>query len=118
MKNKELKKIQRYVNKQVKRVNDSILNDSLWNGRFVVKQTNRINYRYWDGCGYYSNFAFELKDLKTNKRTLFLGYHINNNDVFFPCHLFEALNNFIIDNCKVWEDKDDPREDKTIYRTK
>lgn len=117
MKNKELKKIQHYVNYHVKRANNNILNDNLWNGRFLVKQVERIDRRYEDCSGYYCNFYFEFVDLKTGQKGEFFDWHIHNDSIFFPAHLFEALNNFIVNDCKVWE-LDNPRKDKTIYRTK
>ena len=117
-KNKELKKIQRKANREIRKINKNLLEDTLWKGRFYIKQTNRIDRSYSDHSGYFILFTFEIKDLKTNlsKETY---YYMNSEylSTRFSWTLFEEINNFIVMDCGVWE-SGDPREDKTIYRYK
>lgn len=118
-KNKELKKLQRAANKYVQKLNDNILNDDLWRGRFIVRQVNRYDYRYGDGSGYHCTIKFEFKDLKTGQTKIFYeplyftSFLIGNN-------LFSLMNDFIVKDCDVWskETTQELKNDKTIYRRK
>ena len=118
-KNKELKKLQRTINKYVQRLNDNILNDDLWRGRFIVRQVNRYDYRYGDGSGYHFTIKLEFKDLKTGQTKIFYeplyfaSFLIGNN-------LFSLMNDFIVKDCDVWskETTQELKNDKIIYRRK
>ena len=116
---KELKKLQRAVNKYVQELNDNILNDDLWRGRFIAKQVNRYDYRYEDGSGYYFTIKLEFKDLKTGQTKIFYEtiYSASN---FFMASLFNLMNDFIVKDCDVWskETTQELKNDKTIYRRK
>lgn len=117
-KNKELKKIQRKANKEIRKINKNLLEDNLWKGRFYIKQTNRIDRFYSDHSSYSILFTFEIKDLKTNLSKE-IYYYMNGGclDAFFLWTLFEKINEFIVTDRGVWIG-DDPRADTTIYRYK
>lgn len=118
-KNKELKKLQRTVNKYVQNLNDSILNDDLWRGRFVAKQVNRYDHRYYDGSGYCFTVELEFKDLKTGQTKIFHQplYSITR---LIRNKFFYLMNDFIVKDCDVWskETTQELKNDKTIYRRK
>lgn len=117
-KNKELKKLQRAVNKYIQELNDNILNDDLWRGRFIAKQVNRYDYRYEDGSGYYFTIKLEFKDLKT-EQTKIIYETIYSASSFFMASLFNLMNDFIVKDCDVWkETTQELKNDKTIYRRK
>lgn len=118
-KNKELKKLQRAANKYVQKLNDNILNDDLWRGRFIVRQVNRYDYRYGDGSGYCFTIKLEFKDLKT-EQTKIIYETIYLASSFFMASLFSLMNDFIVKDCDVWskETTQELKNDKTIYRRK
>ena len=116
-KNKELKKLQRAVNKYVQELNDSILNDDLWRGRFIVRQVNRYDNRFTDGSGYYFTVKLEFKDLKTGQ-TKICYETLYSIIVLIRNKLFILMNDFIVKDCDVWskETTQELKNDKTIYR--
>lgn len=118
-KNKELKKLQRAVNKYIQELNDNILNDDLWRGRFIAKQVNRYDYRYEDGSGYYFTIKLEFKDLKTGQTKIFYET-IYSASSFFMASLFNLMNDFIVKDCDIWskETTQELKNDKRIYRRK
>lgn len=112
-KSKQLKQLQRRVNKRIRAINNNVLNDSLWNGRFIIYQVDRYFKRYG---GDYSVLAkLKFVDLMTGKsKYCWLNdYEIMSYQIWFD------FNNFICD-CRQETEKDgfDPYEDKTIYRIK
>lgn len=117
-KNKELKKLQRAVNKYVQELNDNILNDDLWRGRFIVRQVNRYDYSYGDGSGYYFTIKLEFKDLKTGQTKIFYETIILLQAI--RSKFFNLMNDFIVKDCDVWskETTQELKNDKTIYRRK
>lgn len=110
--NKKLKKTQKKVNKVIKNINNNILNDFLWNGRFIVTQEDR-NFL---PCGIVL-YKLKFTDLRTNRT---YSYWRDDYDILYGVRLWLELNDFII-RCRYENDKADgvdPYEDKTIYRTK
>lgn len=118
-KNKELKKLQRIVNKYVQELNDNILNDDLWRGRFIARQVNRYDSRFSDGSGYRFTIKLEYKDLKTGQTKIFYEplylYSVTN---LIRNKFFYLMNDFIVKDCDVWskETTQELKNDKTIYR--
>ena len=117
-KNKELKKLQRAVNKYVQGLNDNILNDDLWRGRFIVRQANRYDYRFEDGSGYCFTIKLEFKDLKTEQTKIIYETMILLKEI--RSKFFSLMNDFIVKDCDVWskETTQELKNDKTIYRRK
>lgn len=113
---KSKRNLKRKIVKVIKNLNDNILHDDLWRGRFYVT-CGAIQYaNYVDGSGTYGWVYLTFCDLATGQVsqaifddldfTLFNGYKV-----------WERLNSFIVDDCDVWRDKDiNVYEDKTVYR--
>lgn len=110
---KDRKKQQRKLNKTIKEVNQRMKDDSLWRGRFQIKQL-RSDYRPFprDYCDY-GNFYAELEfvDKKTGK-TKRSWYHP---PLFFEKHIYTLLNSFIVAYCDVWSEKPSPIEQTEVY---
>lgn len=103
------KKQQRKVNKIIKRINKRMKEDTLWRGRFQVKQ---INAQYVRGQGLFHP-CIQLIDKKTS-RTVFhwMTYLFSDS---FETAIFIKLNTFIVDYCEVWSEKPGPLEQTEIY---
>ena len=110
---KDRKKQQRKLNKTIKEVNQRMKDDSLWRGRFQIKQL-RSDYRPFprDYCDY-GNFCVELEfvDKKTG-RTKRSWCHP---PLFFENYIYTLLNNFIVIYCDVWSEKPSPSEQTEVY---
>ena len=114
---KSKRNLKRKIVKVIKDLNDNILYDEQWRGRFYVT-CGAIQYaNYVDGSGTYGWAYLTFCDLATGQVsqaifddldfTMFNGYKV-----------WERLNSFIVDDCDVWRDKDiNVYEDKTVYRT-
>ena len=104
----------RAVNKTFRTLNDSLKEDSLWRGRFIVIQ---------DGAWFTSSGAecldyfvqYHFKDLKTNQESYCFQKSANEICSFNGSKLFWEMNDFIVKDCNVWGNED-PRLDTTIYR--
>lgn len=110
---KDRKKQQRKANKIIKEANQRMKDDSLWRGRFQIKQL-RSDYRPFprDYCDY-GNLYVELEfiDKKTGK-TKRSWYH---SPLFFKNYIYTLLNNFIVIYCDVWSEKPSPYEQTEVY---
>ena len=110
---KDRKKQQRKLNKTIKEANQRMKDDSLWRGRFQIKQL-RSDYRPFpsDYCDY-GDFYVELEfiDKKTGK-TKRSWYHTLS---LFENHIYAQLNHFIVVYCNVWSEKPNPREQTEVY---
>lgn len=116
---KRAKKNKRMMNKVMRALNDNILNDNLWRGRFVARM-KAFHYKWYeDGSGISCRYAYEFKDLKTGHTRI---YYFDGLDVLplFQVHIYHTMNHFIVEECDVWRvDKnspDYPYNDKTVYR--
>ena len=110
------KSLQRRVNRVVRRVNRAMVNDTLWRGRFAIRQLQAFYGAYDDGSGIYAIYAMKFTDLKTGKSKI---YNFNKLDftMWHGSKIFLAMNEFIVEYCDVWR-TDNPRNDTTVYRTK
>lgn len=110
---KDRKKQQRKVNKIIKEANQRMKEDSLWRGRFQIKQL-RSDYRPFssDYCDY-GDFYVELEfiDKKTGK----IKRHWYHTLSLFENYIYAQLNNFIVVYCNVWSEKPSPREQTEVY---
>lgn len=104
------RKLQCRVNKVVRAQNKSIENDNLWKGRFVVRQLQANIKQYDDNSGWYGHFVMRIYDKKTG---LFRDEIFDNYDFERPYgwDFFWFINNFIVDDVKVWEENPSPRDD-------
>ena len=64
------KKIQRKVNKIVRKLNKQIEDDELWKGRFYIRQVKRYMKPFDDMSGVDDAFLFEMYDKKTGMKHL------------------------------------------------
>ena len=99
------KKIQRHINSIIRTMNRDIERDPLWLGRFYAHQ-RRIKYEISDDGSYcYAVIEIEFIDRKTGK-TLTKWFH-KEDFMGSTWKIWCAMNDFIIEWCKVWEE--DPR---------
>ena len=106
------KKHQRKINKQVRLVNKLIEEDSLWRGRFVIRQKAYYFGHYEDKSGWYMYNTLEFRDKKTRitKEYTESAFHW-----LFGATMALVMNDFIVTRCKVWENEK-PYKDLTDYR--
>lgn len=117
----KIKKYIRSANRVAKSINDSIAEDHLWRGRFVMRQKSFQYYQYSDKSGLRVLFEYEFEDIKTGQKKT---YFFNNLEMDFNgpfiSHVWWAMNSFIVEYCAVW--REDGKEaiyaDKTVYRRK
>ena len=99
------KKYQRAMNAMVRRANKMIKKDWLWNGRFVISQTQASFVPYADHSGGDFAVILECKDTKTGRTMskIFDNYD-NDTDLYF------WINDCIVEYFEVWEEVPNPRE--------
>lgn len=106
---KKRKKHQRALNKLVRDLNKSMAEDSLWRGRFFIRQGRSSIINYEDGSG--ATLGVEL--IFCDKKTGLFWRRCETSNVW--CHLcgyhiWEDMNKFITEICDVWR-TEDPRLD-------
>lgn len=104
------RKHQRWLNAYCRKVNKSIEKDDLWQGRFVVKQIATDMYWFTDKSGGLMYCRLLFYDKKTG---ITAEWFTDNLDV--QTHMFWRMNDFIIKDCKVWENEH-PYEERRNYR--
>jgi hypothetical protein len=109
------KKIQRHINIVLRAMNRNLENDPLWLGRFYAHQEQIMYEMSEDGSYCYARVIVKLTDRKTGK----FAFHYFHKEDFMGStwRIWEAMNKFIVEYCKVWEE--DPRpsvEDPWDYR--
>lgn len=110
MKNRAFKKTQRFINRCVRALNKNIYDDELWKGRFVIRQINRKDFSDISLL----QFFFEMKDKETGKTqeislAAWTSYECSH--PFFMSNIAQAMNDFIIEDCKVWSEEPRPSLD-------
>ena len=112
---KKRKKHQRAVNRIVRELNKSIENDELWRGRVVCRQSHCEFEVYKDGSGATLWVTLLFIDKKTGLKKYYIDHLVNKK--MFALRLVVELEDFMIDACNIWEDKNNlPYNDKTDYR--
>ena len=111
MKSHKRKNHQRWFNKYCHYVNKCIENDDLWLGRFCIKQVRTEMFWFDDGSGGIMMAEILMIDKKTNiaKTAWYDGLDME-------WKFWRDFNNFIIDDCKVWEEVPDVRINRIDYR--
>lgn len=100
------KRHQREMNKLVRKLNKNIENDSLWQGRFYIRQVDSYWYQYEDKSGYELIVTLRFIDKKT-------GFYwdtreaVNHLRFYNGSRLWWTMNKFITEKTGVW--KEDPR---------
>lgn len=104
---------QRWFNQYCKEVNKSIENDNLWLGRFYISQAQTHMEWFSDKSGGLMYSLIVMHDRKTG---------ITKNKWYSALDMewkfWWDFNDFIIEDCKVWEEEPDPRENRIDFRKK
>lgn len=110
------KRYQRAVNKVFRELNYALAVDSLWRGRFLVRQTQSR----WihENDYYYLIVEYEMIDLKTGIVKPYIK-EANSICSWGGGKVFWEMNDFITQWCDVWrvEGSEALRSDKTVYRS-
>lgn len=112
IKSRKRKVHQRKMNQLMRLMNKNIENDNLWKGAFQVKQIASQWYDYSDGSGSELWVVLRFTDRVTGF-TWDTAETVNHWRWINGCHLWQAMNDFIVDRCKVWES--DPRPGTLEY---
>lgn len=113
MKSHNRRKHQRWVNRHCRYVNKSIENDDLWLGRFYISQNGSFMDWFDDKSGGLMYVNITIHDKKTG-RTHTEWY----DGLELEYRLWWDLNDFIVNDCKVWEEVPDIRTNRIDYRKK
>ena len=111
MKSHNRKNHQRWFNQYCRYVNKTMEDDDLWLGRFKVKQTATHMEWFEDGSGGLMYAELMMLDKKTGicKVSWYSGLDMD-------WKFWRDLNDFIIIDCKVWEETPDIRINRIDYR--
>lgn len=91
---------QRKVNKVFRDMNKNIENDTLWNGRFTIKQIDSQWFVFPDSSGAYLCVYYEILDKKTRQAKLCYARE----SISFPYDIWKSVNDFIVNDTEVWKD--------------
>lgn len=115
MKCKIRRKYQRKLNKIIRNINKNIEKDNLWNGRFVYFQHSGEFELFSDKSGGIFYVTIRAYDKKTGYYKDYYCDYAPYLDGFYGNFVFKVINDFIINNVKVWSMGENPRDDKTKY---
>ena len=102
---------QRWFNQYCRYVNKTIENDDLWLGRFCIRQLETRMEWFEDKSGGLMHAYLEMRDKKTG-RVRHRWY-----DGLDMCWKFwHDFNDFIINDCGVWNEIPDPRDNRIDFR--
>ena len=104
---------QRWFNQYCRYVNKKMEEDELWLGRFCIRQLQTDMRWFEDGSGGIMGALIEMRDKKTGI-THVAWYSGLDMDWKF----WWDFNDFIIDDCKVWEEEPSPYENRIDFREK
>lgn len=113
MKSHNRKNHQRWFNQYCRYVNKCMEDDPLWLGRFYVKQVRTKMEWFEDGSGGLMAVEILMIDKKTN--IVGSGWY---DGLDMDWRFWRDFNDFIIKDCKVWEEIPDPRDNRIDYRKK
>lgn len=105
------RKHQRWFNRYCRYINKNLEADDLWLGRFYVTQDASEMEWFEDGSGGSMRALITMHDHKTGI-TRSKWYH----GIEMDWKFWWDLNSFIIDDCKVWKEEPDVRENRIDYR--
>ena len=102
---------QRWFNQYCRYVNKVMKEDELWLGRFCVKQLRSDMHWFEDNSGGVMAAEILMRDKKTGitKSKWYSGLDMS-------WKFWFDLNNFIVEDCKVWEEEPDPRNNRIDFR--
>lgn len=111
MKSMKRKNHQRWFNQYCRYINKQIENDDLWLGRFCVKQMSTHMNWFNDKSGGIMYAKLIMWDKKTN--IVRVGWY---SGLDMDWKFWYDFNDFIIRDCKVWEEEPDPRDNRIDFR--
>lgn len=111
MKSHKRKNHQHWFNQYCRYVNKTIEEDELWLGRFCVKQKRTQMEWFEDGSGGLMRAELIMFDKKT--KITRVGWY---DGLDMDWKFWHDFNDFIIDDCKVWEEVPDVRINRIDYR--
>lgn len=111
MRSHNRKNHQRWFNQYCRYINKTIENDDLWLGRFCVKQVRSDIHWFEDNSGGMMAAEILMRDKKTGitKSRWYTGLDMD-------WKFWRDFNDFIIEDCKVWEEVPNPYENKIDFR--
>ena len=116
MKTLDRKKAQRRVNHVIREINDGILKDSLWNGRFYIRQLASWIRPWQDNSGLTGIIHCEFIDLKSGF-TKEYWFDLIDFEKPFVSHIWWTMNSFITEEAPVWGQEVSPYGEPRIqYR--
>ena len=116
MKTLDRKKAQRRVNHVIREINDGILKDSLWNGRFYIRQLASWIRPWPDNSGLTGIIHCEFIDLKSGF-TKEYWFDLIDFEKPFVSHIWWTMNSFITEEAPVWRQEISPYDEPRIqYR--
>ncbi len=104
------KKAQSKINKNMRALNKNLKEDTLWRGRFYVRQISARWNKFDDGSGGLLEAWVEIRDLKTG---MYKGFWMDNYDLGW--NLWTNVNDFIVEDSHVWDDISEVAQDKTNW---
>ena len=111
MKSMNRKNHQRWFNQYCRYVNNTIKNDDLWLGRFCIKQNATHMSWFRDKSGGLMLALIEMRDKKTGNT-----YEKWYSGLDMDWKFWWDFNNFIIEDCKAWEEQPSPYENRIDFR--
>ena len=102
---KDRKRHQRAMNDIMRQINRNVENDPLWKGRFYVRQIASQWSEYEDKSGAELWVVLRFYDKKTCI-TKEVAETVNHWRYFNGSHMWWAMNNFIVEDVKVWDEED------------
>lgn len=104
---------QRWFNQYCRYVNEAMENDNLWLGRFYITQKCTTMEWFEDHSGGLMRAEIVMHDRKTGKirSGVYTGLDME-------WKFWFDFNNFIIEDCKVWEEEPDIRINRIDFRKK
>lgn len=104
------KRYQRQVNNIIKQLNNTMIKDNLWRGRFFCRQEKSQIQSYLDGSGEWLLVTIQYIDKKTNKyKSVPIRYYPASKDLF-TANLYMVMNDFIMKDLKVWQEIPSPSD--------
>ena len=111
MKSMKRKNHQRWFNQYCRYVNKCIENDDLWLGRFCISQDATHMEWFEDKSGGIMYALIVMRDKKSGKTRCAWYDGLDMNWKFW----FD-FNNFIINDCKIWEEEPNPYDNRIDFR--
>ena len=111
MKSMNRKNHQRWFNQYCRYVNKCIEQDDLWLGRFCIKQEATHMEWFEDRSGGIMRALITMRDKKTG-----ITHAKWYDGLDMEWKFWHDFNDFIINDCKVWEEMPDPRENRIDFR--